>query len=341
MPMALVSGENLLFEFSDLTMSSTSLNEMYLYNFPHWIGLGEIKTVTVTNVDDADNNFATIKLSNGTETNMTWNNATKTFTIAVTSSSREDVDFNVTMYNSSSDQLAKGNHSLRFRQAFNVTLKFYKNSNVTSTEVEAYDNEFQYALLRWRDPEDSDYSYDLKSPNYVKFLNSFGGLFPYYNDIEDDNVYPTTDEIYLYAPLSSGIAVVKVYENASYDLYVYDTKWKNTAINFYEFGKPIVNDQYELSSTVADKVPVETESDQTFDVFISAWEVYRWGMVKNFSKILLFFMVWAVLVVGISFLCVCWIPNPDVQTKAFAAIIGVLVLGTSPLFVLGVRMIWN
>jgi len=63
-------------------------------------------------------------------------------------------------------------------------------------------------------------------------------------------------------------------------------------------------------------------------------------MLKNFAGIVVLFLVWALIVVAVSYATVFWIPNPDIQTKAFASVVGVLVLATSPLFIYGVRLLF-
>lgn len=328
-----VSAENLLFDYDSLQNSTQG--KIYLYNFPHWIGLGEVGTITSSNYDNVSHD-AWISFG-GQNFNMTYDSSNNLYLINVISAVENTTNFNVTIGDWASKTGVKGSHVMKFRKDFNVTLSFFKNSNTSGTEVEPYDNEFQYVVLRYRDPSDTT-SYRLGNIDSVRYLNAIGNLFPYYEEIGSS--IGVTDHIYLWAKLDSGVANVKVYDNASYDMFVFDTNFMGSTTGLYEFGRPTPDNRFVTKNKVVAKLPVPTESNQSFDVFISAWEVYRWNMLKNFAGIVVLFLVWALIVVAVSYATVFWIPNPDIQTKAFASVVGVLVLATSPLFIYGVRLLF-
>lgn len=317
---------------------STTSSTLYFYNFPYWIEVNETVPLYITNYGDATTNYAEINLSGGNATNMTYLSGSDLFRTYLTSSAEEDVAFTITIKDSSGITLATVHDTLRFRIPFDVEFKFFKNTNTTSTSVEPYDNEFQYAAIYYN-PSGNSYSYTLESSGGVGWLNNIGRLFPYYKDIGGSEQVRVTDEIYLWARLQDGIAVVKVYENGTYDLNTVNTKLYGGITPMYEFGRPIQNGQIEFDSAQAGDIKIGEETDASYSVFISAWEVYKWNLVMNISKILLVLIGWGLCVVVISFLMTAWLPT-DVREKAFGIVLGTIATVTSPILIIAVRLVW-
>lgn len=313
---------------------------LLLFNFPYWIEANETGTIYVSNYYSDDTNYAQMQIAGGNWTNMTYVSSSNRFRAFVSSSTEEDVNFSVRVLSSVGDQLANGTGTLRFRVPFTVTMNFFKNKNTTNTDVEAYDNEFQYGVLVYHEPGVRQVSYELEVPNTNKVLNAIGGLFPYYRELETTTTTPVTQSIYLSARLDDGTAEFDLYNNGTYTLYTFNTDMYGGLTPLYEFGKPVRNGQTEFRSTVADDVVVGTESDATYSVFISAWEVYKWHVLKNFLKIVACLLAWAILVMGISYAATFWLPL-DMRGQAFGICLGVFATVTSPLLILAVKLVWG
>lgn len=303
-----------------------------LYNYPYWIEVNTTGTI-ITNNPSAS--YAEIRLNAGVPSNMT--NVSGTWRAFVTSTVEEDANLTITYFNGSGSVIGSLNDTLRFRIPFTVTISFFKNSNATSTEVEAYKNEFQYAVMKYA-AEGDGYSYTLGSPNSLEWMNKIGRLFPYYKDVvREGNSIKQTQDIYLWARISNGEAEFKVYNNGTYSLSTMNTN-VNGLYNFYEFGLPKPNGEIKFHSALAGNVPIITESDQAFNVFISAWEVYKWNATKNAMKIIFSLIVWGVIVIVLSYAMTFWLPI-DIRPKAFGTVLGVLAFATSPLLIMAVRIL--
>lgn len=330
---AFVSAENVYREFN----YSSPEERIYWYNYPYWIEANETGTLYVSNYDTATTNYAHITLAGGNATNMTYlpNNLFRAY---VTSSTEEDVAVEISIYSQTGNLLANATDLLRFRAAFDVDLEFYKNNNNTNTEVEAYDNEFQYALLRYHLPGEPDYSYTLKSGNTLSWLNAIGRLLPYYEDVGTDQAL-VTDEVYLWARLDNGVATVQMYENGTYDLWTLNANVYGGLSSPYEFGRPIANGENQFRTTVVDQLVVDNETSTSYSIFISAWQVYKWHLIKNIAKIVFALVVWAFSIVALSFLCVFWIRDSEMRGKAFYIVLSTFALATSPILIMAIGML--
>lgn len=318
---------------------SSPTDKIYLYNYPYWVGVNETIPVYVSNYDTTNTNYAEITLSGGNASNMTYIASTNTFRSYVTSSNEEDVNFTVNVYNSGGTLLATMNDTLRFRIPFSVEFHFYKNNNVTGTDVEAYKNEFQYATLFYN-PNGKKYSYTLETTNSVSWLNKIGSIFPYYKDVGGNKAkVRVTDEIYLYARLDNGVATFKVYENGTYDMDTVNTVLYGGLSPMYEFGRPIANGDVEYNTATVKQINIDNESAASYSVFISAWQVYKWNLLMNIGEILFVLVLWGGGVVLLSFLITGWLPN-DLRGEAFAVVMGTLAFVTSPVLVMAIRFVW-
>jgi hypothetical protein len=316
---------------------SSPTDRVYLYNFPYWIAVNDTEAVYVSNYDTTTSNYAEITLAGGNASNMTYISGTNVFRAYVSSTQEEDVAFNVQIKSSSGTLLATMNDTLRFRIPFTVELLFYKNKNSTSTSEEPYDNEFQYATFYYN-PGDT-YSYTLEASGSTSWLNKIGRLFPYYKDVGSDNEVRVTDEIYLFGRLNDGVAEITMYENGTYNLHTVNAPIYGGLTAFYEFGRPIANGDIEYNTAVVDNIRVGVESDASYSVFISAWDVYKWNMLMNMGQIILVLVLWGVLVLLISFVTTVWLPN-DMRGQAFGVVLGVIATATSPILIMGIRFVW-
>lgn len=338
-----VSAENVYREFDT---GYPEADTLLIYNFPYWIGVNDTGTLWVTNYFANDSNYAELTLGTANATNMTYVPSSNRFRAYITSNATEDVNFTVTVKNSSGSILANGSSILRFRVPFTVTIDFYKNSNTTNTEVEPYDNEFQYAVLKYRDPYSNNISYSFTGESVGGFglsgiLNPIGRLFPDYQDIgTTTTTIPVTDNVFLHGKMDSGSAEIEVYSNGTYDLYTWNGNIYGGLTPLYEFGKPQRQEQTEFRTVVVGDLAIENETSTTYSVFISAWEVYKWHLTKNLLKIIGALMVWGLLVLGFSFLLTCWLPV-DMRSGAFATVLGVFALVTTPLIIYAARLVWT
>lgn len=331
---SIVSAEDILREFT----ISTPNNEIYLVNYPYWCEVGEACTVYATNPTAATDNIATIDLE-GSVGDMNYDVDNDVFYAALISASEENVNFTVTIKEATNTTtLANGTDILRFRIPFTITTKFYQNNNASDTSVKPYTNQFQYAMMHYKPLGVNTYSYELKAGNTNGFLNAVGSLFPYYKKI-GTTAPIQTQNIFLYAPMSGGEAEIKVYENGTYDLYTINTAITSASYSFYEFGRPIANDATDRRTAVAGNFKINNETDTTYSVFISAWEVYKWHSTMNLAKIIFVLLLWGALVLLLSFLLSFWIPNPDMASQAFKILLIVFFVATSPLLILAFKVL--
>lgn len=312
--------------------ASTPAAKIYWQNFPYWLEVNQTGTLLVTNFNTAATNYAQIKIGSGNYSNMTYLASSYTFRAFVLGTSEEDDVVTVQVYDNLGNLLATGTDTLRFRVPFTVTLDFYKNSNVSSTNVEKYDNEFQYALLRYRADGKAPYSYTLDGRSANKFFNSVFSLLPYYRKVETSNVIVSQD-VYVFARLNDGSAEIKMYQNGTYDLWTMNTDVVSALASLYEFGRPLRDGETQFRTSVADAFIVSNESDTGFDVFISAWQVYKWHLIKNVAKIIGVLVAWAFLVLGLAYVCTMWMPDPETRGKAFGIVLGVFATVTLPILV--------
>lgn len=311
-------------------------SDAFLLNFPYWAEVNATSTLYVTQAH-AGTSYATLRLGNSSA-NMTYVSSIPAYRAFVSSTVEEDVNFSVTYYDAADQVLATLNDTLRFRVPFEVEFAFFKSANNTGGEIEPYDDEFQYAVLKYAPA--GGYSYTLDGFAGTKVLNFVGNLFPYYREVGDEaDDVRVSDEVYLFARLDDGVATVTLYEEGTYALSTMSTKIYGGLSPLYEFGRPISNAQIPFRVAVAGDVDVQTEADASYNVFISAWEVYKWALVFSFGKIVLVLFVWGIIVVLLAYGVVALLP-PDLRGQAFGAIAGTLVLVTSPLLIVAVRLLW-
>jgi hypothetical protein len=316
-----------------LPLTETPAKSIYLYNFPVWAEVGETTRITSTNVNTAIDNTAEIIIA-GSAGSMNYDSTNNRFYADIISGSEEDVNFSIEINSSAGSRLAIMNDTIKFRVPFELTFNFYKNSNVSGTEVEAYDNEFQYAVIKLN-PTGKHYSYTLESSSSLAWLDAVGNLFPYYKEVSTAKTAIISNDVFMWAKLNNGVAVIKVYENASYDLFTMSTNIYGGISPLYEFGKPIPTNAWEFSTKQAGDIRVSNETDTTYSVFISAWEVYKWNMAKNIAKIVFVLVIWAFIVLGLSFLLTAWLPA-ELAKSAFLVLLIVLGLATSPFLIMGI-----
>ena len=247
---------------------------------------------------------------------------------------------------SSTDEvIATANDTLRFRTPHTVTLDFFQNNAYTTTSLTPYDNEFQYALLKYRVPGTPIISYLLPDGGAMSasIMDALGSLVPYYESVSAPASYVYSQEIYLFAPLVSGVAEIEVYELGNYTLYTFDADNPSaSADSFYEFGLPRLVPGIDFRSSKIKDFPVENLTiAPSYSVFVSGWRVYKWHLMKNLLFVLLSLGVWGAFIVGFCYLLTSWIPNPDIQTKAFSALLITLGLASSPLLIMVVRFVWT
>lgn len=271
--------------------------------------------------------------------NMTSVSGGSLFRAYFTSSDVEDVNYTVHYRASDGSTIASLSDTFRFRVPFTVEFQFYKSNNATGGDLEPYDEEFDYALLRYL-PEGA-YSYTLDGGGFsVNFLNSIGRLFPYYKDVGGSRAdVRVTDEVYLHARVSNGVAEVKMYEPADYALSTVSTKVYGGLTPMYEFGRPVANPQVVFRLANAGTLAVSEAGDTSYSVFISPWDVYKRQLYVSVLKIVAVLLVWGLSAVLLAFLITGWLPT-DIRPQAFATVLGVVALATSPIIVVGVRSLW-
>jgi len=329
-----VNAEDIYREFT-----TTTNNEVYLANFPYWCEVGEGCTVYVTNPDEAITNNATITI-NGSTGDMNYDESNNVFYATIISGTEENANFSINISDNANNTLAIANDTLRFRIPFTTTLKFYQNQNASDTSTKPYDNEFQYAMMYYRPTSGSTYSYELKSGtgNINGFLNAVGSIFPYYKKVGTTKPKITQD-IFLYAKMSSGEAEIKTYENGTYDLFTVNAPITSTFFSYYEFGRPIANDATERRTAVAGEFKIQNETAPTYSVFISAWEVYKWHTTMNLVKIIAILLLYGAIIIGLSFLLTFWIPNPEMAAQAFKTMMIVFGISMSPLLIIAYKVL--
>lgn len=313
-------------------------SHLYLYNFPYWIGTSEVTAVYVTNVNAATA-YATIRF-NGSAANMSAVSSSL-FRAYVTSASEEDVNFSVTYYDSGDVELGLLNDTLRFRTPFDVEFDFYKaDAPGANTSSSAYNNEFQYAVLQLT--PDGTPSSIVDANLGVNLANKIGSFIPFglYTPVGGAAAQVrVTHDVFLYGKLSGNAATVKMYENGTYTLSTMQAKVFGGLTPFYEFGRPITNADLGFNVANAGAIPINNESDASYSVYISAWEVYKANLLFSFGKMIFVLLLWGVVSIGVSWGCVFWMP-PDTRPKAFTVVAVIILLVMSPLLVAGIRLVW-
>lgn len=184
-------------------------------------------------------------------------------------------------------------NTLRFRDPFNVTLKFFRGNDTYTEEAETYDNEFQIVVLR-------DKSITTETDGVINFFESFNNLF--YGRFLTENVEIDSKlSFWDYYDKDTG-ATIKLYEKSNYSINLVSSR----AINYnqdnwdYEFIYPQYSgDNY--YGKVAD-IQLNHENNTGFNVYIDMFEISKFQVIMNIGKVILIFILWIGLTVAISML---------------------------------------
>jgi hypothetical protein len=336
-----VSAETVYREFNQSSPTQT----IYLYDFPYWIATNVTGNLYITNPDLSITNFAELTLDGTNYTNMTFVQNQNAFLSYVISNVSENVTFNILIKNSSGALLANATDILRFRIPYTLTFDFFKNENATNTGVVAYKNEFQYALLQYHDPYHNTSTFTLDAASGTAFTNSifnfFSTIIPGFQPVKAKFTPRVTNDIFLFARVNNGVATINAYDNGTYDLFTFDAPIYGATLTYYEFGRPMSDGENQWKTAIAGNFDVLTNVNQGFSVFISAWEVYKWGLLKNILKIVFVLILWAAAIVALSFLLTCWLADKEMARSAFGMLLLVFCVVSIPILILAVKVIWS
>lgn len=315
--------------------ASRSHEQVWLVNYPYWAAVNESTRLSITDVLDEGANYAELSIGN-TTSNMT-RASNSIYSIYVTSGVEEDANWTVVLKNASGGVLANASDVIRFRVPFEVTFSFFRDKNASGVGFSApYTDEFQYAVLKRSNgaAASSDFSSSMQA-SIEKANRLLSGVY----SSSSSPSYVFSQDIYLHARVSSGQAVITVFENGTYDLSTFSTRVYGGLTPLYAFGRPLATSNLEFRSAVAGDLVIAEEADAAYSVLISAWGVYKKQAFFNGFKITGLLVVWGLLAVLITFLITGFLPL-DVRQSAFAAVLGVVTVATLPLVVLGVRLLW-
>jgi hypothetical protein len=306
-------------------------DKTYWINFPYWVGVNETGVLYVKNISGGA--YAEASLNGGNASNMTYLTDIDAYRSYVLSPNVETANITIMIKNVSGDTLFNGNDTLRFAIPFNLTFSFFKTSTTANTESNPYKNEFQYVVLKYGSTKKD---LVLGKTQGVAFTNTVRSLLPG----DNKQTIPISSQPYLWGRVNNGVATVKAYDTASYDLYIIGSKVYGD-INYYEFNIPVNNnDQKKVKTSLVNALEVKEQQNQYYNVFISQWEIFKWHLMKNFLLIGLILFVWGAVVVYITGLITA-LAGLDGESKgaAFVAILGAMMIATGVIPIIAIRLL--
>lgn len=255
---------------------------------------------TYTNDTDVYNVTLTLTLLNGSRNNYSFAPATeKYWNLLISDTVEEDLNFTVFVRNESTHVIYKQESGqFKFRQSFFLTIQFFKGKNVTlfytnPNMYSAYCNEFQIIYFQKKNTTGLNWG-GFAMFQDMRYLDRWFGWVPFY---EPAFSVPAIDYTLTYWSWYEGCdAEIKLYESGNYSIGLVNYEWKviTTGMGWpYEFIKPQFRDERKkFDSTIIDTFAVANETNQSYHIFLTDWEIDANSVMMNVGKWIFLICLW-------------------------------------------------
>jgi len=223
-------------------------------------------------------------LYNGSFINMSYDSTNKRWSTSLIGTEYENISTYFEAWSLNYSCINSSNYTLKIREPFYYTFKFYRSTINTGNftyATDQYVNDFQYVVLQFAD-------YRPQAFRTTNYLNNFGNLFPFYKPINVAN----DATLSFWAEYQNGQAVVKLYEHQIYSINLLSYKMKGITWS-NEFVYPQYSSERYLS-TLEKGLDVNKIENITVTAIVSKWEINK---VEAFNNL----MYW-IVVIGVYFL---------------------------------------
>jgi len=248
----------------------------------------------ITDYDVVNRTRVVLDLNATHSYNLTYVDADGAWEGLISSNESEDVTL-IFKANSMSYKCINATTTIKFRDAFYYTLRFYKGANMTTdVKTQSYKNEFQYVYMRFYNTSTS-YT-DSTIFRDMSYMDRVFRWLPWY---EASFTAKADDELTFWDKYDDGEARIKLYEaprNYTISLMTDDTyglTWED------EFTRPQLQD-YSWQSKVIPKLKISSAKDTTLSIYLSRWEVHKFLFLMNIGYWLLVFVIWGILMMVIT-----------------------------------------
>lgn len=315
-------------------------NNVIIYSIiPDYCNINTTCTIVADVAGSKDNTTMLIDY-NGTFYNMTYNGYN--WDISLTSNISEDVNITLFAVRGYDDINCSGNvtGTMRFREAFNVTISFYHvplvNDSVHSPRP--YKNDFNYVYLVAEDVYEKNSimgGIDAYGKMVNDALRNFNEIMPFDNKMMDyDLITPYTSpyqdsRTYFWARYVNGEATITLYEETNYSINIVDTNMIIEPNILNQFSRPFTEDGIELDNEVYDNLHIR-RNDTSISIKMNIIELNQYNLIPK-----IFYTVIGFTIFMIAVMIAAMIP----QANRFLA--PAVISSGSLIFIAYLKMIWG
>lgn len=285
-----VNGGNLSQNTTEVTNCGAVEGITLLLDYPDYVGFNEIQPINVR-VKNFSNNYlgsSEILMQLNADDgwyNMTYDGSSK-WQIWLTGNVSENSSLLVKM---TSDIYACVNESftIRFRQPYWVTFRFYSGVN-TSSGAQEYISDFDYVYMY----VDETPTNQMKTPSYLGGILDFMAMMPivddWYSAHPSDLGFDKDAEFYFWNKYEAGEVTIKLYELQQHQLAILGTDTMIGDVSIYQqFDKPWAGDyKWQTAVTLLDFDDIFNGEPQnaTFSIYLKPWEANKAGFFLQLVK---------------------------------------------------------
>ena len=274
--------------------------ENMILGYDNFMDTGTIERIEAIITEDGekvDNStqYAQIKFEGHTY-NMNYDSENELFYIDVTEEDEKDISFTVMYYNSyDSNNTLNGTGIMRWRESFDITLTFYKQDmNDPDAQPTIYKNDFYYVYLL---PDNGTSKIQTDKIGYVDYLEDWFGWIPGYGgDLSGYGITKKELDIQtaFWSVYNDGEAKIKLYEKGNYTIHLITNKMTGGEWP-YEFIYP----QFKSAKyrTKVASVEIRDETSTEYNVYMDAWEVFKFKLMMNLIYWIIAFIIYIIMVV--------------------------------------------